>query len=83
MNMLFYMLFSSRVVSLEWKSDKEHDWTPLTLVWVGFLGLCFEARGDGGKTTPLPHLKLLRTMLETWNLVRKYTHICSLRKYTF
>ena len=22
-------------------------------------------------------------MPETWNLVRKYTHICSFRKYTF
>ena len=22
-------------------------------------------------------------MLENWNLVRKYTHICSFRKFTF
>ena len=28
-------------------------------------------------------LKLVIIMLETWNLVRKYTHISSFRKYTF
>ena len=33
--------------------------------------------------TPNPRLKLGRIVLETYNLVRKYTHICSFRKYTF
>ena len=28
-------------------------------------------------------LKINLNLLETWNLVRKYTHICSVRKYTF
>ena len=28
-------------------------------------------------------LKLVWITLETWNLVRKYTHIYSFRKYTF
>ena len=31
----------------------------------------------------LPRLKLVRIMLETSNLVRKYTHIFSLKKYIF
>ena len=43
--------------------------------WDGGLG-----EGEGGKITP--YLKL-RIMLETWSLVRKYTPICSLRKYIF
>ena len=37
--------------------------------------------GGGGKITPF--LNLVRIMLETSNLARKYTDICSLRKYTF
>ena len=41
----------------------------LTLTWVGFLGVHF--------------LKLVRIMLETWNLVCKCTNICGFRKYTF
>ena len=39
----------------------------LTLIWVGFLGACFEvvvARGEGVKF-PLPRLKLVRITLET------------------
>ena len=51
----------------------------LTLIWVGFLGVHFE--GGGGKITPC--LKPVRIMLETSNLARKYTPICSFRKYTF
>ena len=31
----------------------------------------------------IPCLKLVRVTLETWNLARKYTFICSLKKYTF
>ena len=55
-------------------------YTKLTLIWVGFLGFRFEV-GEGGKITP--RLKLVRIMLETLNLARKYTPICSFRKYTF
>ena len=29
--------------------------------------------GGRGKTTP--YIKLFRVMLETWNLLRKYTHM--------
>ena len=51
----------------------------LTLVWVGFLGVRFDWRD--GRTTPC--LKLVRIMLASSNLARKYTHIFSFRKYTF
>ena len=37
-------------------------------VWVGFLVVSFEVEG-GWKMTPC--IKLSRTLLETWNLVRK------------
>ena len=52
----------------------------LTLIWVGFLEVRFEV-GGGGKIT-LFVLKLVRILLETWNLARKYARICRLRKYT-
>ena len=42
---------------------------------------CFEVLGEGNY--PPPCLKLVRIMLETSNLARKYTPICSFRKYTF
>ena len=35
------------------------------------------------KGVKLPRLKPVRITLETWNVVRKYAHICSFRKYTF
>ena len=42
-----------------------------------------KGRGGGAKITPTPpYLKLIRIMLKTWNLVRKYTHK-PLRKYIF
>ena len=52
----------------------------LTLIWVGFLEVRFEV-GGGGKITR-PVLKLVRILLETWNLAHKYARICRLRKYT-
>ena len=43
-----------------------------------FSGSRFEEGGG------IPHcLKLVRIMLETLNVVRKLTHICSFRKYNF
>ena len=36
----------------------------LTLIWVGFLGVCFEVVGAGGKITA-PCLKIVCIMLET------------------
>ena len=53
----------------------------LTLIWMGFLGVRFEVGEGGGKNTPC--LKPVRIMLETSNLARKYTPICSFKKYTF
>ena len=49
----------------------------LTLIWVDFLGVRFEVWG-----VP-PCLKPVKIMLETSNLARKYTSVCSFRKYTF
>ena len=37
----------------------------------------------GGEGKVAPCVKLVRIMLESSNLVRKYKHICSFRKYTF
>ena len=54
----------------------------LTLTWVGLLGLRFEVVMGGVVKLP-PCLKLVRNMLETSNLARKYTPVCSFRKYTF
>ena len=51
----------------------------LTLIWVDFLVVRFEV----GWVKVHPCLKLVRVMLETWNLVRNYRHIWSFRKYTF
>ena len=51
----------------------------LSLIWVGFLGVRFEV--EAGKITPC--LKLVRIMLETSNLARKFTPKFSFRKYTF
>ena len=49
--------------------------------WVGFLGVRFEG---GGIKLPLPLcLKLVRTILKTLNLARKYTPICSFRNIPF
>ena len=52
-----------------------------------FLMWTVDPREFGGKITlippPPPCLKLVRITLETSNLTRKYTSICSLRKYTF
>ena len=44
--------------------------------------------GQGGGrwvkiTPPSPCLKLVKDMLETWNLARKYTFKCRFRKYNF
>ena len=48
----------------------------------GDLGVRFEV-GEGGKLPLPPRLKLVTIMLEASNVARKYTTICSFRKYTF
>ena len=52
--------------------------TRLTLIWVDFLGVRFVLGGNIG-----PSLKLVRIMLEVWNLVRKYAHILDSGYITF
>ena len=51
----------------------------LTLISEGSLEVQFEV-GGGTKITPC--LKLVWIMLERWNFVHKYTHICSFRNST-
>ena len=46
------------------------------------LGVLFRGLFWGGWGLS-PCLKLVRIMLETWNLARKYKPICSFKKYTF
>ena len=65
------------MIMREIKVNSSQD-SVLTLIWVGFLGVCFEVGWRGGKITPF--LKLIRIMLETWNLARKYTRIFSFTK---
>ena len=43
----------------------------------------FLGGGWEGGGVKLPRLKLVRIILETSNLARKYEHIISFRKYTF
>ena len=50
----------------------------LILIWVGFLWVCFEV-WEGN----YPCLKLVIILPEIWNLVCKYTNICSFREFTF
>ena len=50
-----------------------------TLIWMGFLGVRFVVGGGWGWCW----LKLVRIVLETWNVICKYTYICSFRKNTF
>ena len=47
-----------------------------------FWGMVLGFEGGGGYNYH-PCLTLVKIMLETWYLARKYTHICSFRKYTF
>ena len=48
-----------------------------------FRGSFWGGGGGGGVKLPPTCLKLVRIMLETWNLVRKNNHICNFRKYIF
>ena len=49
---------------------------------LGYLSGLRVTRENKRKNYPLC-LKLVRIIPETWNLVRKYTHLFSFRKYTF
>ena len=73
--------FSSQTSKQAHESDLVQVYSTCFLIRMGFLGVRFDV--GRGKITPSPCLKLVRITLKTWNLVRKCTHICSFRKYTF
>ena len=52
------------------------------LILVGFLVVRF-VMSRGGVKSPSPCIKLVRIILEIWDLVPKYTHKFSFRKYNF
>ena len=54
----------------------------LMLILVGFLVVRF-VMSRGGVKSPSPCIKLVRIILEIWDLVPKYTHKFSFRKYNF
>ena len=54
----------------------------LTLIWVGILGIRLAVMVRRGESKISPCSKLVKIMLETWNLVCMYTRICSFRKFT-
>ena len=53
----------------------------LTLIRMGLLAVLFVVCFGRGNITPC--LKPVSIMLEEWNLIRKYAHTFSFRKYTF
>ena len=61
------------------KTHRYFYFAPLTLIWVGFLEVCFRL---GGVILPLMS-KLVRIRLETSNLVHKCTSTHTYGKYTF
>ena len=66
-----------------WNTWASYQFSCLTLICVGFLGVPFVVvfRGGAVKYSPCP--KLMEIMLENWNLLWKCKHIWSFRKYTF
>ena len=59
--------------------------SPLTLIWVGFLGVRFEA-GEGIKlhpTSPPPLSKTRQNYATNFKFGSTYTPICYFRKYIF
>ena len=77
-------IISFSVCLLKNKHFIDFIWEPNLIILVSFnpavAGL-FRASFLGlGKISPC--FKLVRIMLETWNLARNYVHICSFRKYS-
>ena len=83
MMMMMMMMMMNRQVHQVHQSISSNINSYLTLVWVGFLEVRFEVGGIKLPPPPPACLKPVRIMLETSNLARKCTLICSFIKYTF
>ena len=56
----------------------------LTIIWVRFLGVSFEVEERLKLTqSTISCLKPVRIMLETWQLLRMYIHICDFSTKAF
>ena len=56
----------------------------LTIIWVRFLGVSFEVEERLKLTqSTISCLKPVRIMLETWQLLRMYTHMCDFSTKAF
>ena len=56
----------------------------LTIIWVHFLGVSFEVEEQLKLTQSTNScLKPVRIMLETWQLLRMYTHVCDFSTKAF
>ena len=71
-----------KTYSFKIDSKREMHKTADTFLVLGLI-LIFSGIHFFLKSNPYPYLKFFRIRLETSNLVRKYIHICSFRKYIF
>ena len=69
-------IFFRRTEALAWRCSVK--WCLNSNLGGLFRGSFWDGTGAGGKITPC--LKLVKIMLETWNFVLKFVHICSLAK---
>ena len=74
-------IFFRRTEAIAWRCSVK--WCFNSNMFGLFRGSFWGGWGMGGGDEITPWLKLVRIMLETWNFVRKFTRICSFRKYTF
>ena len=89
-DVIFFSFLGSDVslkwLLLVWFKNRSYELPLIWGKWVLFSDLFCSGEGVNLAPSPYPstsHLKLNSIKLETWNLARKYTYICSFKKYTF
>ena len=87
-NIFRYLFKKLTKLTHSWRIINARNSQLLTIICVGFFRVCFEVEGGRELPPPLMYpvsktLKLVRIMRKTSNLTRKYTQICSFRKYSF